>query len=91
LVGQVFSIILSHFINNTCRIRLTNIYKILVGFFFNKFVKNFTHICKKILQVCVKLWKSYLVGLVPDHDSTVLSYESEMNESLKFEKKDCVR
>jgi hypothetical protein len=29
----------------------------------HKFVRNFTHICRKILQICVKLGKSYLVRL----------------------------
>jgi hypothetical protein len=35
----------------------------LEGIIFHKFVRNFTHICKKILQICVKLGKSCLVGL----------------------------
>jgi hypothetical protein len=42
----------------------------MVGFIFHKFVRNFTRICEKILQICVKLGKSCLVGLrsrsVPD-------------------------
>jgi hypothetical protein len=40
--------------------------KNLVGFIFHKFVRNFTHICEKILQICVKLGKLCLVGLGPD-------------------------
>jgi hypothetical protein len=44
---------------------LTNIHKTLVGFVFHKFVRNFTHICKKILQICVKFGKLCLVGLGP--------------------------
>jgi hypothetical protein len=34
---------------------------------FLKLVRNVTHICKKILQICVKLEKSCLVGLAPGH------------------------
>jgi hypothetical protein len=37
----------------------------MVGFIFHKFVRKFTHICEKILQVCVKLGKLCLVGLGP--------------------------
>jgi hypothetical protein len=63
-----FAIILSQFFKNTCKIgciRLANIHKKLVLFIFHKIVKNFTHICEKILQTCVKLGKSCLVGLGP--------------------------
>jgi hypothetical protein len=44
---------------------LTNIHKNFVGLIFHKFVRNFTHICEKILQICVKLGKSCLVGSGP--------------------------
>jgi hypothetical protein len=39
---------------------LTNIRKKLVGLIFRKFVRNFTHICKRILQKCAKFEKSGL-------------------------------
>jgi hypothetical protein len=39
--------------------------KKLVGFIFHIFVRNFTHICKKVLQICVKWGKPCLVGLGP--------------------------
>jgi hypothetical protein len=44
---------------------LTNIHKNLVGFVFHKFVRIFTHICEKSVQICVKLGKLCLVGLGP--------------------------
>jgi hypothetical protein len=50
---------------NTCKIdltRLTYIRKKLVRFLFHKFERQFTYICSKILQICVKLCKSSLVG-----------------------------
>jgi hypothetical protein len=37
----------------------------LVEFIFHKFVRNFTHICEKNLQIIVKLGKPCLVGLAP--------------------------
>jgi hypothetical protein len=44
---------------------LTNIHKNLVGFIIHKFVRIFTHICEKILEICVKLGKSCFVGSGP--------------------------
>jgi trehalose-6-phosphate synthase len=44
---------------------LTKMHKNLVGFIFHRYVRNFTHICKKILQICVELGKSGFVGLGP--------------------------
>jgi hypothetical protein len=44
----------------------------LVGFIVNKFVRNFTYICRKISQICVKCEESCLVGSTPgvfDHAS----------------------
>jgi hypothetical protein len=37
----------------------------LVGLIFYKFVRNFTNICKKILQICENVGKLCLVGLGP--------------------------
>jgi hypothetical protein len=54
-VGQLFlQSYWGNFLKNSCKIgyiRLTSIQKNLVGF--HKFVSNFTHICKKILKICV--------------------------------------
>jgi hypothetical protein len=61
LVGQV--VYIKYFYNRL--IRLTNIGKNLVASIIHKFVSNFTHICKKILQICVWLGKSSLIGLGP--------------------------
>jgi hypothetical protein len=41
----------------------------VVGFIHRKFARKFTHICKKTLQICVKLGKTYLVGLGSGDDS----------------------
>jgi hypothetical protein len=51
---------------NTCKIgyiRLTNVRNNLTGLIFRKFVRNYTHILKKILQIFVKLGKLSLVEL----------------------------
>jgi hypothetical protein len=37
----------------------------MVRFNSHKFIRNFTHICKKLLQICVKWVKLCLVGLSP--------------------------
>jgi uncharacterized protein YhhL (DUF1145 family) len=78
-------------LNNTCKIgkiKLTNINKNLVGFIFHKFVRNVTHFFEKILQICVKLGKSCLVGLAPGvHSIKLFFLTSRFKDKISVQSK----